>query len=202
MYFYVYPRTHLPEFSTDLLSLDTHLGQQIIETHRSLRLDPNYTAIVGSAAMALYSIPLVTRDDMLGTDNPRPAAIDYKATPKYIDHIFQHGTPYGLKAEKMESIGRQTSVRIGPAKGSLLPTILTTRYDNDHHNLEKFERGFGKYLPNTTAIVKLKDGTDLRIITPRALARELRGRVMDPKAANDLTMVCAHFSLLGELKNL
>ena len=176
-----------PSESSPLVVADNEITRKIIETHdQYLQLDPERTMLVGSAAMALYGIHLSDYDPLSDTKITRPNDLDFAANPLYMEDVCANGTKKGLAANVKSQGSDQTILRVDTP---LLPADLITRFDDDG-DIESFSRKFQAALDRNSRPV---DGSELRIITPTKMLRELRRNSFDPKAAADYTNAATFF---------
>jgi|GEM_PF-6909202 len=171
---------------------DSEASQRVLRTHELLDLDDDQMILVGSAAMALYGIKLSPFDpiDINQTMTPRPSDLDFATSPLYMQTLYDPGVPLGshvtpsghpLHAEQLTN--GLVKLRIETPE---LPVDLLSGFRDERDSLTRFDEAFRRY---THANSRPVEGSTLRVITPRAMRRELakRQRVgLDPKAKSDL----------------
>jgi hypothetical protein len=167
-------------------------SEKVIDTIDFLRLDPEKTILVGSAALALYGYDLHDYDPVLGNSSPRPSDLDFATLPTYMNEIHANGIN-GLVAVPKPHLatlpGTETILTI-PSEP--LSTELISRYNPDV-SLRRYEARFNRYWQHRSQELTTPKGTPFRIIGARTLRQELSSRSglgkIDPKATIDLKLI-------------
>jgi hypothetical protein len=167
-------------------------SEKVIDTIDFLRLDPEKTVLVGSAALALYGYDLHDHDPISGNYSPRPSDLDFATLPTYMNEIHADGI-HGLLAAPKPHLatltGTETILRI-PSEP--LPADLISRYNPDA-SLRRYEARFNRYWQHRSQELATPKGTPFRIIGSRTLRHELSSRSglgkIDPKATIDLKLI-------------